>query len=95
MLTLYKQQPVKLTRLIITKQGEKSMQFNISQLDLGLIKTELQTILKPHLDVFEGGRKTRIDIRSYSDSKNRNSISLNFYGLSVEETYKILIDSIK
>ena len=90
---LYKPaEPVEIFRLTVRRQGEKNIHLSVHKTTAEKIKDELKNILAPHVDPFAEGKKTGIDIRRAMGAENLEATSISFTGLSVQETFDIIMD---
>lgn len=94
---LFVPQPATLiTRIQITRQGEKAYYINLCETTKDEVATFVKkTISTLNLSIFETGRSTCIVIREYQPEPIRSSISISFKGLSPKETHDLIIKTIK
>lgn len=89
------QPPVKLIRLQIRKKDQKSFYITLCKTDMNkVIEHCKNTIKAQNIDPFSEGSKTSIHVRKAIGSKNLESKSISFIGLSTEDTYNLIVDSI-
>lgn len=94
---LYKAEPAHIIRITITKQNYVGAQY-INLCDTTLEKAMLfvkKVIEEQKISPFEKGKVTSINFRDCIGSKNGKSQSLSFKGLSVDETYELIMSKFK
>ena len=89
---IYKRKPLYLIRANIRKQGEKTQIITFCETTMPELKEKLKEIVKPHINPFEEGKRTSVDIREAEGGNNGRSETISFKGLNVEETAKIILE---
>ena len=94
---LYTPKPLELVRLQIARRGEQTKYLTFCDTTLIEAKEVVKNIIVNNLnaDPFESKFKTSLNFREAIGSKNGKSETMSFYGLSTEETEKIILNYLK
>ena len=88
--------PLTLIRLQIRKQKEQTYYLTLCKTDMNkVIDFCKKIIIQQGVDPFANGTKTSIHIRKAVGSKNLESKSISFIGLSTGDTYNLINEAIK
>lgn len=89
---LFEPVPNKLIRVCISKYLEKSKYFSLIECNMEeAIKGLREIIEKQNISIFSEGKSTMITVREAVGGKNGKSKNISFKGLSVEETYNVIM----
>lgn len=94
---IYEQKPIVVTRVAISKLGEKSIYITLDETTveevIEFIKNLVETEVKA--SPFATGPKTSVAVREYVDSKNGKSTSLSFRGIEPMELRELFLSKIQ
>jgi len=93
---LFKSEPLELIRVCVSKHLEQSKYFSLMECNLEEAVEGLKKIIaSQHLSIFLEGKSTMITVRKAVGGKNGESKNISFKGLSVEDTYNIIMKNLK
>jgi hypothetical protein len=93
---IYEVEPVHLVRICINKKDEQPKYINLIETTAPeVVDMCIKLIEAQHLSIFCKGHMTRIDIREALGAKNGKSKSVSFKGLTVQETFNIIVNHVK
>ena len=93
---IYEYAPISFIRIKISKIGEDDKYLSLVETNREEVEKMVIDIVKAqNVDPFSHGYRTKVDIREAVGSKNGKSKSLSFHGLSVEDTYNLIIAHIQ
>jgi hypothetical protein len=89
---IYNPEPLKLTRVSISKANEKTQYINFKDTShKEVIDNLIKLIDSFNLSVLNKGDRVRLDIRECLGGKNGKSKSISFIGLTVSELHEKII----
>lgn len=92
---IYEQIPTYLVRVQINKIGDERQYVTFCETTPDEVEEMCKRVIEEQkLSPFEGGHRTRIDIRECLGAKNGKSRSLSFRGLDTATTLKLILDDV-
>jgi hypothetical protein len=93
---LFKSEPLELIRVCVSKHFEQYKYFYLIECNLEEAIEGLKNIISnQNLSIFAEGKSTMITVRKAVDGKNGESKNISFKGLSVEDTYNVIMKNLK
>lgn len=94
---IYQPEPDDIIKVIIYKVGEGRQYLNLYDTTLEEVEAFIKKVIQDkNLSVFEGGKKTQIQIRPYKGGQYLiGAKSVSFRGMSALETYNAIVEAIQ